>query len=379
MKLGTQLVHFDAAPGDPNHPMVTPIYQTATFEQEHADSFGRFDYSRSGNPTRKVLEDQLAALEGGTQGFVYSSGMTAIASVMHLLRAGDEVLADWDLYGGTSRLFGQVLERSGVRVNLSNALDVELFSAAITPATKMIYVESPTNPLLRVLDLSALAAIAHERGIVFCVDSSAMTPCLQRPLALGADIVIHSGTKFLSGHSDVTAGAVIVADPALAKDLYFLQNAEGTALAPFDCFLFLRGLKTLKLRMNAQQHNAALIAAYLKSHPKVATTMYPGDEEHPGYTLQQRQASGGGALLSIRLASFAAAKQLAEGLRLFKIAVSFGSVTSTVSIPAAMSHASVSPEHRKTRQIPNDLLRLSIGIEDSSDLLGDLEEQLKLI
>jgi cystathionine beta-lyase len=379
VKFGTQLVHFDAAPGDPNHPMVTPIYQTATFEQQHADSFGPYDYSRSGNPTRKVLEDLLAALEGGTRAFTYSSGMAAISSVTHLLRAGDEVLADWDLYGGTSRLFAQVLERSGVRVILSDATDLERFAAAITPATKMVYVESPTNPLLRVLDLSALAIISHDRGILLCVDSSAMSPYLQRPLALGADIVIHSGTKFLSGHSDVMAGAVIVADEALAKEIYFLQNAEGTALAPFECFLVLRGLKTLKLRMDAQQRSTKLIADYLKAHPKVVSMLYPGDSDHPGHALQMKQASGAGALISLRVTSAAAAKQLAEGLRLFKIAVSFGSVTSTVSIPAAMSHASVAPEHQKTREMPRDLLRLSIGIEDTEDLLADLEEQLARI
>ena len=376
MKFGTQLVHFDAAPGDGNHPMATPIYQTATFEQEHADSFGPYDYSRSGNPTRKVLEDQLAALEGGVRAFAFASGMAAISSVTHLLRAGEEVLADWDLYGGTSRLFARVLDRSGVRVALSDATAPERFAAAITPATKMVYVESPTNPLLRVLDLEALATIAHDRGIPLCVDSSAMSPYLQRPLALGADIVVHSGTKFLSGHSDVTAGAVIVKDEALAKEIYFLQNAEGTALAPFDCFLFLRGLKTLKLRMDAQQRSASSVAAYLKSHAKIASVLYPGDSDHPGFALQHRQASGAGALISVRLPSAAAAKQFAEGLRLFKIAVSFGSVSSTVCIPAAMSHASVAAEHQKMRAIPGDLLRLSIGIEDVEDLLADLDEQL---
>ena len=240
----------------------------------------------------------------------------------------------------------------------------------------MVYVESPTNPLLRVLDLRALATLAHVRGVTLCVDSSAMSPYLQQPIALGADIVIHSGTKFLSGHSDVTAGAVIVADEALAKETYFLQNAEGNALAPFDCFLFLRGLKTLKLRMDAQQANTAMIAAYLKSQSKVASVLYPGDLDHSGYALQQNQASGAGALISLRLSSSSAAKQFAEGLRLFKIAVSFGSVTSTVSIPAAMSHASVAAEHQTMRSIPGDLLRLSLGIEDAQDLLADLDEQL---
>jgi len=376
MKFATQLVHFDASPDDPNHPMVTPIYQTATFEQEHADSFGRFDYSRSGNPTRKVLEDQLAVLEGGTRAFTYSSGMAAIAAVTHLLQNGDEILADWDLYGGTSRLFAQVLNRSGIQTNLADAQDLEAFAAAITPKTKLLYVETPTNPLLRILDLKALADLAHAHNLLLAVDSSAMSPYLQQPLALGADIVIHSGTKFLSGHSDVTAGAIIVKDQDLAKQLYFLQNAEGTALSPFDSFLFLRGLKTLKLRQDAQQQNAAAITKFLEQHPKVEAVLYPGDPTHPGYALHQQQARGGGALISLQLASAAAAKQFADGLQLFKIAVSFGSVTSTIAIPAAMSHASIAPEHRKTRTVPDNLLRLSIGIEDASDLIADLERQL---
>jgi cystathionine beta-lyase len=373
MKFGTKLVHFDPAPGNVIRPMVTPIYQTATFEQEHADSFGSYDYSRSGNPTRKVLEDQMALLEGGVRGFAYSSGMAAIACVTHLLRAGDEILADWDLYGGTSRLFGKVLERAGVSVKFADASDLQGFAAAITPATKMVYVESPTNPLLRVLDLRALAGISHAAGAVFCVDSSAMSPYLQQPISLGADIVIHSATKFLCGHSDVTGGVVIAASEALANEISFLQNAEGTALGPFDCFLLLRGLKTLKLRLDAQQKGASVIASHLK---KVMPVNYPGDVDHAGYALQQEQAIGAGALLTVRAGSRERAKLLAESLQLFKIAVSFGSVTSTVSIPAAMSHASVPVEQRASRDIPDDLLRLSIGIEDTQDLLDDLDRAL---
>jgi cystathionine beta-lyase len=379
MKFGTQLVHFDPAPGDPTQPMVTPIYQTATFEQDHADSFGSYDYSRSGNPTRKVLEDQMATLEGGTRGFAFSSGMAAIACVTHLLRAGDEILADWDLYGGTSRLFGKVLERAGVKVNFADASDPASFAQAITPATKMVYVESPTNPLLRVLDLQALANITHTHGALLCVDSSAMSPYLQQPIRLGADIVIHSATKFLCGHSDVTGGIVIAATEALAKEIAFLQNAEGTALGPFDCFLLLRGLKTLKLRLDAQQSGAAAIVAFLKQSEKVRSVNYPGDPNHAGYALQQQQASGAGALLTIRTGSRESAKKLAETLQLFKIAVSFGSVTSTVSIPAAMSHASVPAEQRSSRDIPDDLLRLSIGIEDTQDLIDDLTQALAVL
>jgi cystathionine beta-lyase len=318
----------------------------------------------------------MATLEGGARGFAFSSGMAAIACVTHLLRAGDEILADWDLYGGTSRLFGKVLERAGVKVNFADASDPASFAQAVTPATKMVYVESPTNPLLRVLDLQALANIAHTHGALLCVDSSAMSPYLQQPIRLGADIVIHSATKFLSGHSDVTGGIVIAANEALAKEIAFLQNAEGTALGPFDCFLLLRGLKTLKLRLDAQQRGAAAVVAFLKQNEKVNSVNYPGDPGHAGYALQQRQATGAGALLTIRTGSRETAKKLAETLQLFKIAVSFGSVTSTVSIPAAMSHASVPTEQRSSRDIPDDLLRLSIGIEDPQDLIDDLTQAL---
>jgi cystathionine beta-lyase len=298
MKFASRLVHFDSAPQDPYHPMSTPIYQTATFEQEKADSFGAYDYSRSGNPTRRVLEDQMAVLEGGARGFCFSSGMAAIATVMHLLKAGDEVLVDWDLYGGTSRLLGKVSPRSGIRVRYVDASDPSALEAQITSATRLIFVETPTNPFLRVLDLQAIAQVAHQHGVLFCVDNSTMSPYLQNPIALGADIVVHSATKFLCGHSDVTGGVIVVKDQALAEEIYFLQNAEGSALGPFDCFLLLRGLKTLKLRMDAQQRSAGLIAQFLHEHPKVSSVYYPGLADHPQHSVQQAQARGAGAVLS---------------------------------------------------------------------------------
>jgi len=372
MKFATRLVHYDAAPDDPFRPMSTPIYQTATFEQEHADSFGPYDYSRSGNPTRRVLEDQLAALEGGVRGFCFASGMAAIAAVTHLLKAGDEILADWDLYGGTSRLFGKVVDRAGIAVRYVDASDAANVAAAMTPAVRMVYVESPTNPLLRIVDLKAVATIALEHGALCCVDSSTMSPYLQNPLALGADIVLHSATKFLGGHSDVTGGVVVVKDEALAKEVYFLQNAEGTALGPFDCFLTLRGLKTLKLRMDAQQRSATAIASFLAQRADVASVLYPGLESHAGYATHRSQARGGGAVLCFGAGSAARAKRIAEELKLYKISVSFGSVHSTISIPHKMSHASVPAEQRAARAIPEDLLRLSIGIEDADDLIEDL-------
>ena len=376
MKFATQLVHFDPSPGDPKRPMATPIYQTATFDQVHADSFAEYDYSRSGNPTRRVLEDQMARLEGGSRGFAFSSGMAAISTITSLLKSGDEIVADWDLYGGTSRLFAKVLSRSGIAVRYVDATNLKSVAEQITPATRLIFVESPTNPLLRVLDLAAIAEIADKGSILFCVDSSTMSPYLQNPLALGADIVVHSATKFLCGHSDVTGGVVVVKDDILGKEIQFLQNAQGNALGPFDSFLLLRGLKTLKLRLDAQQKNAVKIADFLAAHAKVNAVYYPGLPSHSGYDAQTKQARGGGAVVGFTVGSTAAAKRIAENTKLFKIAVSFGSVNSTISIPYVMSHASVPAEDRSTRGIPQDLLRLSVGVEDAEDLIADLEEQL---
>jgi cystathionine beta-lyase len=376
MKFASRLVHFDTSPGDELRPMATPIYQTATFEQEHADSFGKYDYSRSGNPTRRVLEDQVAALENGTRGFAFSSGMAAIATVTHLLKAGDEILADWDLYGGTARLFGRVLPRAGITIRYVDASVAGNLEERITSATRMIYVESPTNPMLRIVDLRAAAEVAKRHELLFCVDNSTMSPYLQNPLDLGADIALHSATKFLCGHSDVTGGVIAVKDAKLADEIHFLQNAEGTALGPFDCYLVLRGLKTLKVRMDAQQRNAALVAEFLERHPAVGEVFYPGSEGHAGHGIHRAQARGGGAVLSFTAASPEAAKAVAETSELFRISVSFGSVSSTISIPRKMSHASVPAEILAYRPIPESLLRLSIGIEDAEDLIEDLERCL---
>lgn len=376
MKFASRLVNFDVCPEDPFRPMATPIYQTATFEQEHADSFGQYDYSRSGNPTRHVLEEQIAALENGTRGFCFASGMAAITNVVRQLKAGDEIVADSDLYGGTCRLFTKVLPKAGITVRYADAADSERFAEELTERTKLVYVESPTNPLLRVIDLKTLAAIAHARGALLCVDNSTMSPYLQNPLDLGADIALHSATKFLSGHSDVTAGAIVVKDAGLADEIYFLQNAEGNALSPFDCFLLLRGLKTLKLRLDAQQKNALAIAHFLAGHKKVRSVLYPGLAESPFYELQKRQARGAGAVLSFTTGSFDLARRIAEQTELFRIAVSFGSIHSTVSLPGQMSHASVPLELRDARAIPEDLVRLSIGIEDADDLIEDIAQAL---
>jgi len=374
MKFASRLVSFDVAPGDPFRPMATPIYQTATFEQEEATAFGPYDYSRSGNPTRTVLEEQIASLENGTRGFCFSSGMAAITCITRLLRSGDEIVAESDLYGGACRLFTRVLERTGITARYADACDTEAFASHLTNRTKLVYLESPTNPLLRVIDIRRIADLAHANGALLAVDSSSMSPYLQNPLDLGADIVLHSATKYLCGHSDVTAGVVVVKDEELAKQIYFLQNAEGTALGPFDAFLFLRGLKTLKLRLDCQQRNAQTIAEWLEAHPQVRGVNYPGLSSSPGYLLQHKQARGAGAVLSFTTGSVEASRRIVEATRMFSICVSFGSINSTISLPGCMSHASVPPEVGALRELPADLVRISVGIEDAGDLIADLEQ-----
>jgi cystathionine beta-lyase len=376
MKLASRLVSFDPAPGDRFRPISTPIYQTATFEQEYADQFGEYDYSRSGNPTRAVLEKQIALLENGTHGYCFSSGMAAIATATKLLQNGDEILADNDLYGGTCRLFTKVLNRTGIAARYADACDLKNFEQQITPKTKLIYVESPTNPLLRVIDLRKMAAMAHAHGALLCVDNSTMSPYLQNPLDLGADVVLHSATKYLGGHHDVTAGAIVVKDKALAEQVYFVQNAEGNALSPFDCYLLLRGMKTLKLRLDCQQRNAQTIAEYLSSHKAIKRVCYPGLKDNAGYDLQRSQARGAGGVLSFTTGSVALSKAIAENTEMFRITVSFGSVNSSISLPGNMSHASVPAELLAQRDLPKDLVRISIGIEDEEDLLADLDRAI---
>jgi cystathionine beta-lyase len=374
MRFQTQLVSFDPCPRDPYRPVATPIYQTATFEQESALAFGPYDYSRSGNPTRTVLEEQLARLENGTRAFCFASGLAAITAVARLLRSGDEILAGDDLYGGTYRLFSKILPRSDVRVRYAPVSDLDVFRRQIGPRTRLIHVESPTNPLLRVIDLVALGHLAHQHGCLLCVDNSLMSPYLQSPLDLGADIVVHSATKFLCGHSDVTAGVVVVKDEGLAREIYFIQNGEGAVLGPFDSYLLLRGLKTLGLRLDRQQASACTIAGFLADHPLVLRIHYPGLEAHPENELHGRQARGPGAVLSFETGSSAISQRIVEGTRLFGVTVSFGSVNSSISMPAHMSHASIPVEVRAARSLPEDLVRISVGIEDAEDLIEDLTQ-----
>jgi cystathionine beta-lyase len=360
---------------DPYDAVSPPIYQTATFRQESATELGEYDYTRSGNPTRTILEEHLARLEGGSHGFAFSSGMAALSALMRLLQTGDEILAGDDLYGGTFRLLGKVLPRMGIAAKLVDATDPAKVRAAITDRTKLLLVETPSNPRLQICDIVALSAVARERGVRFAVDNSLLSPLQQQPLRHGADIVIHSGTKAFGGHSDATAGALIVNDEALARELKFFQNAEGTGLAPFECWLLLRGIKTLSLRTERQSQSARLIAEYLSCHSQVGRVYYPGLSAHPGRQIHERQATGGGPVLSFTTGDAVFSKRLVEAARIFCIAVSFGSVHSTISLPLHMSHAST-PQHLRSGDVGQDLVRLSVGVEAASDLIADLDRAI---
>jgi cystathionine beta-lyase len=378
VKFATRLLTFDPAPGDRFTPANTPIYQTATFRQDDATAFGEFDYSRSGNPTRAVVEKQIAALESGTRGFCFSTGLAAITAVTRLVCPGEEILACDDLYGGTYRLFSRILAKRGINVRYVDFTDLDAVAAAITSNTRLVYLESPTNPLLQIIDIAAVSAIAHRNGALVCVDNSTMSPYLQRPLELGADIVLHSATKFLCGHSDVMAGAVVVADDELGQEVYLIQNGEGAGLSPFDSYLLLRGTKTLSLRLDRQQSNAKAIAELLDAHPAVDRVYYPGIAEPDQLAIHRAQASGDGAVLSFVTGDPELSRAIVEATKLFAITVSFGGVNSTISLPNYMSHASIPAHLRQQKRIPADLVRISVGAEDVDDLIDDLSQAFEV-
>jgi cystathionine beta-lyase len=377
MKTSTLCVHLPSG-GDPYGATAPPIYQTATFRQPGATEFGEYDYSRTANPTRALAEQQVAALEGGAFACAFGSGMAALVAVTRLVKAGEEILAGDDLYGGTVRLLFRVAPELGVRVRHVDTTDPAAIAAAISPATRLLLVETPTNPLLRIADLERLAEIAHARGVLLAVDNSLLSPCLQRPLALGADLVIHSATKFLCGHGDVSAGAVVTDDPVLHERLAFHLNSEGTGLAPFDSWLLLRGMRTLALRVERQCATATRIAAFLAGHARVEKVFFPTLAPPEVREIHERQASGPGSVLSFTTGDPERSKRIVEAARLFSIAVSFGSVGSSISLPCRMSHASIPADLRGRLGPPADLVRLSVGIEDGDDLIADLARALEI-
>jgi cystathionine beta-lyase/cystathionine gamma-synthase len=372
----TRAIHAGQAPDPATGAVVVPIYQTSTFAQEAVGVHKGYEYSRSGNPTRAALESCLASLEGGGHGLAFASGLAATDCVMHWLNAGDHVVVMEDAYGGTYRLFRRVYERVGLRFSFVDATCLENVEAAFEPSTRLIWLESPTNPLLKLVDIAGLVALAHDRQVRVAVDNTFMSPYFQRPLELGADLVVHSATKYLGGHSDVVGGAIVVADAALHDDLKFLQNAVGGVPGPFDAWLVLRGLKTLALRMRAHESNALAVARYLASHPRVQQVHYPGLESHPQHALARRQMHGFGGMLSFEVGSGELARRVVQRTRLFTLAESLGGVESLIELPAPMTHASLPPEVRARLGITDGLIRLSVGIEDAADLLADLEQAL---
>ncbi|KAG2324895.1 hypothetical protein Bca52824_007623 [Brassica carinata] len=374
--VSTLLVNVDNE-FDPFDALSTPLYQTATFKQPSAIENGPYDYTRSGNPTRDALESLLAKLDKADRAFCFTSGMAALTAVTHLLKHGEEIVAGDDLYGGSDRLLSQVVPRSVVVVKRVNTTNLEEVAAAIGPRTKLVWLESPTNPRQQISDIRKIAEMAHAQGALLLVDNSIMSPVLSQPLELGADIVMHSATKFIAGHSDVMAGVLAVKGQKLAKELYFLQNSEGSGLAPFDCWLCLRGIKTMALRIEKQQENARKIAVYLSSHPRVKKVYYAGLPDHPGHHLHFSQAKGAGSVFSFITGSVALSKHLVETTKYFSIAVSFGSVKSLISMPCFMSHASIPAAVREARGLTEDLVRISAGIEDADDLISDLDMAFK--
>lgn len=377
MRFETLAIHAGQQPDPAYGAVMPPIYQTSTFAFEAVGKPGEFDYTRSGNPTRKALEECLAALEGGSRAFALASGMAAVATALSLLDAGDHVLVHDDLYGGTYRYLTTVCVRQGIEVGFVNMRDLDALRSAIRPNTRLLWTETPTNPLMNLQDLAAIAQIARERGVITLTDNTFASPCNQSPLALGMDIVLHSMTKYINGHSDVIAGALIVRDEALAERLKFLQNALGTPLSPFDSFLVLRGIKTLPLRMEAHNANALAVARWLQAREDVSEVLHPWLESHPQHELARRQMRGVGGTFSFRMAGGGeAAVRMLTRVRLFTLAESLGGVESLIEHPYTMTHVSIPEEARRAMGITEDMIRISVGIEHVEDLIEDLAQAM---
>jgi cystathionine gamma-lyase len=378
-RLATRAIHAGQQPDPSTGAIMTPIYASSTYVQRSPGDHQGWEYSRSHNPTRDAYEKCLADLESGVRGFAFASGMAATATILELLDAGDHVVAGDDLYGGTFRLFHRVRERSaGLRFTFARLDQPGELERAMRPETKLVWVETPTNPMLKIVDIAAAAEVAHAHGALLVVDNTFATPMLTRPLELGADIVMHSATKYLGGHSDLVGGVAAVREAELGERLWFLLNSAGAIQGPFDSFLALRGLKTLPLRMRAHCENALRLARWLQGHPAVARVLYPGLPEHPGHELAMRQMSGqGGGIISIDVkGGLAESRRMLERCRLFALAESLGGVESLINHPAIMTHASVPTEIRTRLGISDTLVRLSVGVEDVEDLQADLDHAL---
>ena len=370
----TLAIHAGQPPDLQTGAVMTPIYQSSTYRQEGVGRHRGYEYSRTGNPTRAALEACLAALEAGVRGLAFASGMAATDAILHLLSTGDHVLAGDDLYGGTHRIFQRVYAQYGIKFSYAPAGDPDKFLAHLTPDTRLIWLETPTNPLLGLCDIAAISRLAKAgpRPPLVCVDNTFATPYLQQPLRLGADLALHSTTKYLGGHSDVIGGAIVTADPAVAEQLAFLQNAVGAVPGPMDCFLVLRGIKTLALRMDRHGANALVVSRWLEARPEVARVLYPGLPSHPQQGLAARQMRNGGGMVSFKLKAGAkAAHRLAEAVELFTLAESLGGVESLIEVPAVMTHASTAGS---ALAVDPSLIRLSVGLETAADLLSDLEQ-----
>ena len=378
MKLSTKFIHAGTEPDPSTGAIMTPIYQTSTYVQEAPGKNKGFEYARSQNPTRKALEEALAVIENGKYGLAFSSGVAATDAVIKLLGPGDEVIAASDMYGGTYRIFTKVFEKYGIKFHYVNMQDPENIRPLINDKTKLIWTETPTNPLINISDIAAIAALVKDRKILVCVDNTFASPYLQNPLDLGADIVLHSSTKYLGGHSDVIQGALVMNDSDLREQLYFIQKSCGAVPGPMDCFLVLRGIKTLHVRMQRHCENGEKIARWLRNHPKVDKVYWCGFEDHPGYATAKKQMRGFGGMMSFTLEedSVEATMKLLSGTKLFALAESLGGVESLINHPASMTHASIPREERIKNGLSDSLIRLSVGIEDADDLIADLEQAI---
>ncbi len=370
----TRAIHAGQKPDPATGAIMTPVYLTSTYVQESPGVHKGYEYSRTSNPTRRAFEDCLASLEGGTHGFAFASGCAATTTVLHFMKAGDHIIAADDMYGGTYRLFDKILRNNGMQFSFVDLTKPENFAKAIQPNTKMIWLETPTNPTLKLIDIRKITTEAKKHGILVAVDNTFMSPFFQRPLALGADFVVHSVTKYIGGHSDVVGGAVVTNRADLAEKLQFLTNSMGGIQAPFDAFMCLRSLKTLSLRMKAHEANAMAIAKFLESHPKVEKVIYPGLASHPQHTLAKEQMLGMGGMITFYIkGGLEVARTFLENVSVFALAESLGGVESLIEHPAIMTHASVPLENRKALGIDDSLIRLSVGIEDLEDLMSDLK------